>query len=65
MLFERHHSNQQTFRDLLSSGLLRNVDSYLVTDVSGQPIGPIFKNQVVLDVLLELLLYVIRRIYNI
>jgi hypothetical protein len=32
---------------LRSSVTLRSVDLYLVTDVSGQPIGPIFKGQTV------------------
>jgi hypothetical protein len=31
--------------DLLSSDMLHNTDRYLVTDVSGQPIGPILKGQ--------------------
>jgi hypothetical protein len=31
--------------DLCSSGILRNVEWYFCTDVSGQPIGPIFKGQ--------------------
>jgi hypothetical protein len=34
-------------RDLRSSGILCSVDWYLVTDVSGQIIGPIFKGQAV------------------
>ena len=34
-------------RDLRSSGILRGVDWQLVTDVSVQPIGPIFKGQAV------------------
>jgi len=32
---------------LRSSGMLHSVDWWLVTDVSGPPIGPIFKGQVV------------------
>jgi len=28
-----------------SFGMLCSVDWYLVTDVSGHPIGPVFKNQ--------------------
>jgi hypothetical protein len=32
---------------LRSSGMLRSVNCYLVTDVSRQPIGPIFKRQAV------------------
>jgi hypothetical protein len=35
--------------DLRSSGMLRSTDWYLVTDVSGQPIGAIFKGQEVQD----------------
>jgi hypothetical protein len=35
--------------DLRSSGMLRSIDWYLVTDVSGQPIGPIFRGQAVQD----------------
>jgi len=34
-------------RDLYSSGMLRSVDWYFVTDVSGQIIGTIFKGQAV------------------
>jgi hypothetical protein len=34
-------------RDLRPSGVLRSVDWYSVTDVSGQPIGFIFKVQAV------------------
>jgi hypothetical protein len=34
-------------RDFRSSGLLHSVDWLLVTDVSGQPIGPIFEGQAV------------------
>jgi len=37
------------FRDLRSSGILCNVDWLLVNDVSGQPVGPIFKGQAVQD----------------
>ena len=33
------------YRDLRSSGILRSVEWYFCTDVSGQPIGPIFKGQ--------------------
>ena len=33
----------------LSRGMLRGVGWYLITDVSGQPIDPIFKSQIVLD----------------
>jgi len=32
-------------QDLRSSGMLSSVRWYLRTDVSGQPIGPIFKSQ--------------------
>ena len=39
----------------LSSGMLRSVDGQLVTDVSGQPIGPIFKGQAAQQEFLELL----------
>jgi len=35
-------------RDARFSGMLRSTDWLLVTDVSGQPIGLIFKDQVVL-----------------
>jgi hypothetical protein len=35
------------FSDLRSSGLLRNFGLWLFTDVSGQPICPIFKGQAV------------------
>jgi hypothetical protein len=38
----------------LSSGMLRSVDGQLVTDVSGQPIGPIFKGQAAQQEFLEL-----------
>ena len=34
-------------RDLYSSGMLRSVDWYFVTEVSGQTIGTIFKVQAV------------------
>jgi hypothetical protein len=37
---------QQCNWNLRSSGILRSVDWYLFTNVSGQPIGPIFKGQV-------------------
>ena len=32
-----------TWADLLSTGILRSVDQYFVTDVSGQTVGRIFK----------------------
>jgi hypothetical protein len=35
-------------RDLRSSGMLRSADWYLLADVLGQSISPIFKGQVVL-----------------
>jgi len=31
--------------DLCCSGMLRNMDRPLVTGISGQPVGPIFKGQ--------------------
>jgi hypothetical protein len=37
--------NHTLENDLCSSGMLRSVDGYLVTDVSRQNIGPIFKAQ--------------------
>jgi hypothetical protein len=37
-----------------SSGMLRSVDWYLVTDVSEQPIGPIFEGQAVKEKCLTL-----------
>jgi hypothetical protein len=40
--------------DLRSSAMLRNVD-WLCTDVSGQPIGPIFKGQAVQAILFGML----------
>ena len=33
--------------DLCLSGMLHSIDWKLVTEVSGQPIGPIFKGQVI------------------
>ena len=36
---------EEESRDLRSSVMLRSVDRQLVTDVSGQPIGSIFKGQ--------------------
>jgi hypothetical protein len=35
----------QCWLDLRSSGILRGVAWYLFTDVSGQRIGPVFKDQ--------------------
>jgi hypothetical protein len=35
------------YRDLRSSGVLRSVDWQVVTDVSGQPLGPTCKGQAV------------------
>jgi hypothetical protein len=43
---------------LRSSEILRSVDWYLVTDVPEKPIGPIFKGQVVQEILLELIYWV-------
>jgi hypothetical protein len=37
--------------DLHSSGILRAVEWYLVTEVSGQPICPIFKDQAIQEAL--------------
>jgi hypothetical protein len=36
--------NNKIPQDIRTSGILRNVDLEVVTDVSGQHIGPIFKN---------------------
>jgi hypothetical protein len=36
-----------SIRGLRSSGMLRSVDWWLFTDVSGQPMGPIFNGQAV------------------
>jgi hypothetical protein len=41
--------------DLRSSGMLRSVDWLLVTNVLRQPVHPIFKGQVIKEVLLGLL----------
>ena len=39
------HVNKTHRRNLRSSGILRNAQWQFFTDVSGQPIGPIFKGQ--------------------
>jgi hypothetical protein len=40
-----NHTNHINLQNLRSSGILRCVVWYLFTDVSGQPIGPIFTGQ--------------------
>ena len=40
--FQRHHNSHT---DLYSSGILHSIQLQFLTDVSGQPIGPIFKGQ--------------------
>ena len=49
------HINQFGICDLRSPAMLRSVDWLLCTDVSGQPIGPIFKGQAVQALFLECL----------
>jgi len=40
-------SEQLSVSDFCSSGMLRSIHLCLLTDVSGQPMGPIFKEQAV------------------
>lgn len=42
MIASRLQQTQPATTGVRTSGMLRGVDCWLVTDVSGQPIGPIF-----------------------